>query len=283
MGLVLRHVLHAHREALRVCGLDELLGPGPGVHVVGALGSDLLQVLGHARTFPALAHRNQVAVRHVGLARLGVLDEVPLLHEPIVDAVHERGHHGPFLGRGDGRLEIARPVHGAAAVTLPDRFEAAHHAADGDLRHIPVIVAFGPRTLGHRVQRPVRLAGGVIADDRHRAEVRDLVEIVHVLHEDGGDHGVHRVPAVLQHLERRLAHDWKLGGHHDRVADRLRLRPLVELWIGSVLRHPGGGEGKDPHDQQGSFEMRVVHCAPPLLCCDQCPAAYPSRLGSLTP
>ena len=68
--------------------------------------------------------------------------------------------------------------------------------------------------------------------------MRDLVIVVDVLQEDGGHHRVDGVAAIGEYLERGIGDDRELRRHHHALADRVRLRPLIETGVSRV-----GGNG----------------------------------------
>ena len=74
-----------------------------------------------------------MSLGHVVLAGLLVLlDEGSVLPLVVVVGIHERGHEGPLLGRGNGRLDVAGPL--TCSEALGQRLESTDLAGNGHLR-----------------------------------------------------------------------------------------------------------------------------------------------------
>ena len=214
---------------------------------------------GERRHLPGPADRDQVTLGHVEGLRLLVLpDQVPVLPEAVVVRVLEVRDQDALFGGGDRGFQIAGP--GPRAEALGDRFEPAYGAADREPSHpLAVPAAVGPGPLREGIERVGRPGCRLEVEAGHRPEVRDLVEVLDVLEEDGGDEGVRRVPAVLQHPERRAGHVRELGRHHPAVGSGHRLRPLVQQRVAGTGRL---GERQRCGQQRGEREAagkRVFH------------------------
>ena len=154
-----------------------------------------------------------------------LLDEVAGLPTVVVVRVHEGGDQHPFLGSGDGRLQVLRPLLGAEAIR--QRAESGHLAPDRHLGGIALAAAARERPLRVGLEDVVVPARRLVVEPAHGAEEAHLVVVHDVLEEHRGHEGIDGVASVPEHLERGLGDDGELGAHHHRVADRLLLRPLV--------------------------------------------------------
>ena len=270
--LVLGEVFEGDAEAAVRRPFHELLRPGALVEVVGAVLGDRSQGPGERRHLPGPADRDQVTVGHVEDLRLLVLpDQVPVLPEAVVVRVLEVRDQHSFLRGRDRGFQVTGPRPRAEA--LGDRFEPAHRAADGEPSHpLAVPAAVRARPLRESVEGMGGAGGGVEVEAGQRPEVRDLVEVLDVLEEDGGDEGVRRVPAVLQHPDRRAGHVRKLGRHHPPVGGGHGLRPLVQQRIAGVRLGRSGRRRGQQCGECESVSQGVSHSIVPSQ-----PGGLPNR------